>query len=584
MLQKIMSKFYLILLFVLPFLYCAISEKELKKYMQSLYGENKEISGDYDQSLSTKCNNGIFVGKKTGNVISYKGIPYAKPPIDDLRWRNPVLAEDNSKVYEAYYFGKSPIQTEYYYQPGSYYPQSEDCLFLNIWVNTKDTSNNKAVLVFIHGGSFGWDATSNPIFEGHNLIEAHPDAILVTIGYRLGLLGFLNLTSIPGGENYKTSSNLGLLDMICALKWINKNIANFGGDPDNVTIMGQSSGATSALLLPIIEGSEGLFKRIIAQSGSPSITGSVIEAKLIINKFMKIIGDVTMDDLLSLSEEEIKEINKKMKVNSYVTEREGNNIPLDLYEEYKSEKFKDIDILLGTNKDESRYWMKSLDYITPLKIGKFLYKKLMPVLYESDLKKMSDEDKKIVEEFMNLQKGKKIWKITEFYNEIIFRLPANRIAEYHSQLGGKTYLYQFRYGGEDELIGACHGIDLFYIFGNFELGMIAGKKVNNELSSTIQNMWINFAKTGNPSTPEHTWEQYDNDKKKMMVLDEKIEMVENYKSEQTKLLEPLLKYYLHGNYDTMSYNVPQVYKIVAQLISTLLLIILLLSFIIKLFK
>ncbi len=97
-------------------------------------------------------------------------------------------------------------------------------------------------------------------------------------------------------------------------------------------------------------------------------------------------------------------------------------------------------------------------------------------------------------------------------------------------------------------------------------------------------MWINFAKTGNPSTPEHTWEQYDNDKKKMMVLDEKIEMVENYKSEQTKLLEPLLKYYLHGNYDTMSYNVPQVYKIVAQLISTLLLIILLLSFIIKLFK
>ena len=135
-------------------------------------------------------------------------------------------------------------------------------------MNVKDTSKNKAVIVFVHGGSYGWGSTADPLLDGYNFVENHPDIIFVSVEFRLGFLGFINLSSVEGGENYKTSTNLGLLDIICALKWIQKNIEQFGGDPNKVTLLGQSSGAGSISLLPLIEGSEGLFKRIIAESGS----------------------------------------------------------------------------------------------------------------------------------------------------------------------------------------------------------------------------------------------------------------------------------------------------------------------------
>jgi len=188
------------ILFILYFsLSRCYSYEEKKKYMKNLYGENKEIIGDYDRNLSIACNNGIFVGKKKGNVLSFKGIPYAKPPIGNLRWKDPVLAEDNNKVYEAYYFGKSPLQIEMNEHLGSFYPQSEDCLHLNVWLNTKDSSTGKTVMVFIHGGAFTSGATSDPVYDGYNLINKYEDIIYISIEYRLNILGFINLSSVSGG-------------------------------------------------------------------------------------------------------------------------------------------------------------------------------------------------------------------------------------------------------------------------------------------------------------------------------------------------------------------------------------------------
>lgn len=561
-----MSKFLIVLVFIFPLLSFS-SVDEMKKKMQALYGENKEITGSYENDLSVKCNNGVFLGKKTENVLSFKGIPYAKPPVGDLRWKDPVLAEDSDKVYEAYYFGKSPIQTEWETEPASYYPQGEDCLNLNIWVNKNDNSGNKAVIVFIHGGSYGWGGASNPLYDGHNFVENHSDIIFVTVDFRLGFLGFINLSSVEGGENYKSSTNLGLLDIICALQWIQKNIEKFGGDPNKVTLMGQSSGAGSISLLPIIEGTEGLFKRIIAESGSLSLTFSLEEASELTKRMLKASGKSKMEDLIALSEKEISKLNEEFDDYSNYAIRDGNILPLDLYEAYKNGKGKDIDMLLGTNKDEVRYWIKSMDYYTNYLSGKFIYIHGLPVLYENNLKTISDEDKDNVDEFMNLQNGRKIWKITEFYNEVLFRVPMNQQADYHSEAGGNTFVYQWRYPGENEVMGACHNIELSYVFNNLEETWITGNKINYELSDTVQEMWANFAKTGNPSTSDYKWDPYNTQTRKIMVLDEKIEMEENYKSEQKELIEPLLKYYINGNYAQMSYNVPQVYKIAAQLVA-----------------
>ena len=180
---------------------------------------------------------------------------------------------------------------------------------------------------------------------------------------------------------------------------------------------------------------------------------------------------------------------------------------------------------------------------------------------------MSNEDKEYAEEFMKLVEGKKYEKILEFYSEILFRVPLTKIADYHSESGGNTYFYHWKLPGENKKLGACHNIELAYTLNNLDQDRFNGKKINNEFADKIQEMWTNFAKTGNPSTSEITWEKYDTSKRKVILLDEKIEMAEDLKEEQREILEPLLKYYINGNFVQISYNVPETYKIAAQLIA-----------------
>ena len=528
----------------------------------------------YDTNLSVTCNNGIFVGLKKNNVLSFKGIPYAKPPIGNLRWKNPILAEDSKKVFQAYYFGKSPIQSEVQSELGSYYPQSEDCLKLNIWLNTKNESKDKTVMAFIHGGSYGWGGTSDPLYDGHNLIEKFSDIILVTIEYRLGLFGFIDFTSIDEKEEYKSSGNLGLLDQICALKWIQKNINKFGGNPNRVTVFGESSGAGSVSLLPLISGTEGLFKRIIAESGSINLSYSPEETKILTKLLLEESDKSNMDELLSISEEKMKELNEDLNDYNNFPKRDGYILIGDLYDAYKSGKGKDIDMLLGSNKDELRYWINEMTGFFGSLSGYFIYEHGFPILYENNLNRLSDEDKKYVDDFMELQEGKKIWKISEFYNELLFRIPMNKQAEYHSDSGGNTFVYHWKYPGEDETIGACHAIELSYVFNNPQETIYIGNKYNYELANEIQEMWVNFARYGNPSTSNHVWEQYNSITRKSMILDENIYMIEDYKKEQRVLIEHLLKYYFNGCYSDLSLNVPQFYKIIAQIVGALLILIL----------
>ena len=344
---------------------------------------------------------------------------------------------------------------EYKTQIGSYYPQSEDCLYLNIWVNSKDTSQEKTVLVYIHGGNFRGGATSDPLYNGHNLISKYSDVILVTIEYRLGILGFMDFSTVSGGEDYKNSINLGLLDQICALKWIQKNIKNFGGDPNKVTIFGSSSGGASAVFLTLMNESKGLFKRIISQSGSLAISFSKEDYELITKKILKKTDAKNMEDLIALSEEKIAEIYKDLNDYNNYPQRDGYFLPIDLYEAYQSGKGQDIDMILGSSQNETKYWSKTR--------GKILYNLIMPVLYENELKKISKEDRQYANEFMSLLNGNNIQKISEFYDEVVFRLPGNKIADYHSDNGGNTYVYLWKYSGESESLGAYHGIEPIYI-------------------------------------------------------------------------------------------------------------------------
>ena len=568
-----MKKFFLLILVLTLFLSgCGSEINPSEIRMQELYGQNNEITSEYNTNLSAVCNNGIFVGKESNGVVAFKGIPYAEQPIGNLRWKEPVPAEDSEKIYEAYYFGKSPIQSKWVSEVASYYEQGEDCLYLNVWTNGNNSSKDKTVMVFFHGGSYGWGGTSDPIYDGQNLVEKYDDIILVTVGYRTGIMGFIDLSSVEGGDTYETSGNLGLLDQIEALRWIQKNISAFGGSPDNVTIFGESAGGGSVSLLPLIEGTDGLFNRIIAQSGSIALTYSTEECQNLTEMLLEETNCSNMQELLSLSTEELMKANEKLNDYNNFPERDGVVLPKDLYAAYASGVTANVDMLIGTNSDETRYWIREMGYYTDLIDGMTIYSLGLPIMYENDIGEISEADMQYVKSFMDLQKDKKIWNITEFYNEILFRVPALKQAQLHASNGGNAFVYHWTYPGSDETVGACHAIELSYIFNNLHETIYTGNKVNEALANTAQDMWINFARTGNPSTDEIEWEAYNSDTKITMLLGEKTEAVSNYKGEQAELIEPLLKYGINGCYSQLSFNVPHVYKIAGVALGTILVI------------
>lgn len=541
---------------------CSSESDQIKTEMKELYGVNNEITAEYDAALSAVCSNGTFAGTADGDVISFKGIPYAEQPVGDHRWKPPVPAEDDTGVYEAYYFGRSPIQSEWITEPGSYYEQGEDCLYLNVWTNSRNTSAGKTVMVFFHGGSYGWGGTSDPMYDGHNLVEKFDDIVLVTVGYRTGLLGFIDFSFVEGGEEYEESGNLGLLDQVEALRWIQKNISAFGGDPDNVTIFGESAGAGCVSLLPLIDGTEGLFDRIIAQSGSVALTYSTEECRNLTESLLEETGCGSMEELAALPVEKIIEVNETLNDSNNFPERDGIVLPEDLYAAYESGAASDADMLIGTNADETRYWIREMGYYTGLIDGQTLYSAgLMPIMYENNIAQISDEDMRYADAFMDMQTDKKVWNLTEFYNEIVFRIPALKQAEANAENGGNVFVYQWTCPGEDETLGACHAVELPYIFNNFQANGCTGDKINEELADTVQNMWIDFARTGDPGTQQIEWPAYTAENKRTMLLGEEIRAVEDYKGSQRELIEPLLKYGFNGCYSQLSFNVPQVYKI-----------------------
>ena len=520
------------------------------------YGVNQLITGEYDAALSAKCHNGIFVGKSESDVLAFRGIPFAKPPVGELRWKAPEAAEDCTDVFEAYYNGKSPIQTEWPSEQASYYPQGEDCLYLNLWKNQADPTEKKPVMVFFHGGAYGWGGTVDPLYDGRNFVTKQSDIILVTVGYRTGLMGFVDLSYLEGGEEFPDAPNLGLLDQIEALRWVQKNIAAFGGDPDNVTIFGESAGGGSASLLPIIPQAKGLFRRAIAESGSVVLTFSKEECRDFTRRLIREAGTKKMSDLMALSEEQLQKINEA--VNSYnnFPQRDGRLIPVDPYLPYEEGATKDVDILIGTNSEEMNYWIGEVGGVIPFRFT-------IPIKYENDLRLLNHEEKQRVKRFMSVMKGHSMFRMARFYDELMFRLPAVAQAEAHSENGGKAYMYLWTISSAITMRNACHAVELAYVFGNREETIYTGQVADEKISDTIMQMWTNFARTGNPSTDRVIWERYNGTKRATMILSETPHLQDDPLSGRRKLLFPLLKHMINPSYADLDYNVPFVKKVIA---------------------
>ena len=518
--------------------------KDLIRYEPYEY-LNSEITGGFDKAHAVKCVNGTFVGTEENGVASWLGIPYAKPPVGERRFKAPEYVDASDRVFEARYYGKGAF--------GSLgYPDciqklvSEDCLYLNIWVNADDKTEKKPVMVWIHGGAYVVGSGSQISYSGANLVQAHSDIIMVNINYRLNMYGFMDFSSVPGGENFKTAPCNGLLDQAMALRWVHENIAAFGGDPDNVTIFGQSAGGGSVSILPVMKEANQYFQKVIAQSGSTTLAFPVgCEAAQGKTKaLLEYTGCKTMDDIMALSEEALQKayveaVGKFTSCPYYGTEV----LPEAPIELYKKGYAKHISIMAGSTADEARLFMGQGPMLSMEEQKKFAQRAVgdaVPCLKE--------EDRKYYDEFNRVCRFQEPGLVeTEFMNELMFRVPMLNQLDVQSAFS-KTFCYYWSYPSSNADMGAPHSVEIIFVFNDRGAGTRStfnGTNIADEIFTAVQQTWTNFARCGNPSTDQIDWKAYSADDQNVMVIagPGDLHIEQGLLADQYKAVLPLVNYY-----------------------------------------
>lgn len=474
-------------------------------------------------------------GADDGQVKVWKGIRYAAPPEGDLRWRAPQPPEPWTEVADALSFGsispqpKSPIPLG----PGTHV--AEDCLFLNVWAPSgAEPGAAKPVMVWVHGGAYIFGASSQPLYDGR-VMASRGDVVVVTLNYRMGAFGFLDLSGFNGPERFDT--NLGLRDVLRALEWVRDNIAAFGGDPQRVTLFGESAGAGIVTTLLTAPAAEGLFHRAIAQSSPATSVYSSARAHTVAQSVLDWLG-VSADEARTLPMEALVE------ASAYVFDHVPSTTPGtlafaptmdgDLVPDYPVKLAREgrshpVPLLIGTNKDEAALfrWMRS---------------PLMPIAPKT-IRAMFDE---IAAEQPGLQLPSEA-EIGSAYSgirtralglhvarDVGFRMPTVWFAEGHSA-SAPVHLYRFDWTTPMLRLlrlGAAHATELPYVWGNLVMGpkditfKLGGLKAGTAVSERIQDRWVSFAHGRTPGTdPE--WPAYTTGRRSTLVIDQHDEVVDD---------------------------------------------------------
>jgi para-nitrobenzyl esterase len=487
--------------------------------------QKKPPTDQLTEVLSTKA--GEIRGYVQDGLNVYLGIPYAKPPTGSRRFKAPEPLSVWDGVFDAYEYG--PVCPQVYDPVELENPDEninkEDCLTLNIWAPA-DGKANKAVMVFIHGGGFVVGSSKESLYNGASIAK-YGDVVLVNLNYRLGLLGYLDF-SIFGGPEYSDSANNGLRDQLMALQWVQDNISAFGGDPQNVTIFGESAGGASVTALLGIDNPQRYFKRVIAMSASPLHTAEVSAsiAQLIrdetgitpelIWKYMPTAG------INYIQGQVAQAVGSPLSDLLFApTYGEANIVKRNPLEAAQQGYTKGIDLMIGTMGNEMAYWTfydTETDHICEQTVTDNIVTSIDP----AQAPKM--------EELYNLyQQNPERSGYTEgeiiltLEDDYAFRVPAIHLAE--AQFShGNTYLYRVEYPVNlpeypCQNNRSPHGSELPFVFGkineasgtNFigtsrdEQDTAARERLMNELMSA----WVNFAKTGDPNGGEvPTWPKF----------------------------------------------------------------------------
>jgi para-nitrobenzyl esterase len=490
------------------------------------------------------------------NTVSWKAIPYAKPPVDDLRWKAPQPPEKRSEALNATKFCE--ICPQYISPDGN--PATpkivlgnEDCLYLNIWAPKNATATSKLpVFVWIHGGgnSIQWPLLSR--LDG-GILANKGNMIVVTFNYRLGPMGFLNHPALKGSDALSDSGNFAILDIIQALTWVKANVSAFGGDPGNVTITGESAGGQDVFALIASPLAKNLFQKAIAESAviRPS-TPAEGEAHMngIITKLLVKDGKATdekeaVTKINAMAAKEIEEYLRSKKAEDFLemypegksagmivfpqTFGDGKVLPVNFYDALKNGQYNKVPAILGTNKEEAKLFLRSYPTF---------------IAWQKDLSLFMNPDKTELFE-LAAKYTSDGWKIMAV--DHMARVMKNN----PDQPAVFTYQFLWGAGGDEKSIfsptlnvtlGACHSMEIDFVFGTEKAGL--GAYVFNAknrpgrvaLSNAMMDYWTQFAKTGNPNRKDSSlpqWIAWSNAKgaPKTILLDADLN---NYKITMTK--------------------------------------------------
>lgn len=431
-----------------------------------------------------KVTGGEIRGVEADGVASFKGIPFAAPPVGDLRWKAPQPVKPWKGIREAKEFGPSPMQPAFASKP------SEDCLYLNLWTGAQDPSERRPVMVYIFGGAFNGGSPTDSLFDGTKF--ARKGVVLVTIAHRVGVFGFLAHPELSA-ESGKGSGCYGILDQIAALRWVQDNIAQFGGDPGRVTVFGQSSGGMSVGLLAQAPQARGLFHRAISQSGglmTPIKTSESQSAGLVRSlplaeadgkRFLAKLKVKDIQAARGLSAEAVM----KGSVGLHWPVADGEVIVGDPYDLYQAGRFNDTPVLLGLNSNDG---------------GLFGSPRRTPEAFEKSVREsFPAHPDALLAAYPHATVAEASRSARDFLREALYGWPSWAWAKWQAGKGkNKAYLYYFDYGAAPGEAG--HGAEIPYVFGN--LGgwfKPPASKANVAMSDTIMAYWVNFAATGDPN-------------------------------------------------------------------------------------
>ncbi len=446
----------------------------------------------------------------SSEVRVYGGIPFAAPPLGDLRWRPPQPPAPWQGVRPAGKFSDDCMQTPY--PAGSMYhtearPMSEDCLYLNVWTAAKSAGERRPVMVWIHGGSLTRGSGATPGYNGEEL--ARKGVVLVTINYRLGVFGFLAHPELTKESAHHSSGNYGFLDQLAALQWVHRNIAQFGGDPARVTVFGESAGSWSVNVMVASPLAKGLFQRAIGESGA-SFARTAKLARME-EGGVKIAQSAGADSLSALRAKPAEELVKIQ--GGFAVMVDGWVLPKDVHAIFAAGRQNDVPLVIGSNADEGTAF-------TP------------PSIKAESVRERAKDFGGMMDAFLKLYPAgsddEARASAAAAIRDQVFGWEMRTWARMHTATGkSKVYLYYFSRvppGPGSARYGAYHGAEIPYVFHNLNPGRRPWEDVDRALADTISSYWVNFATTGDPNgTGLPEWPAYREKSDLALELGDRIE-------------------------------------------------------------